>query len=675
MHDLAATIAAVREDGRQRDTRCPAHDDGRASLSVGIGDAGRVLLRCHAGCAYRAIVEAAGIDAAELAPERRQNGHDGRRSTRYEIRDGAGAHVATHERIDDVRGKRYVWRQPDGSTGLAGRKVATLPLYGAHLITSWPADAPIALCEGERATDALLERGIAAVGTVTGASGTPADAVLRVLMGRRVMLWPDADTPGRAHMERIATRLAALGCDVRIVSWPNAPEGGDAADYRGDVPALITAALPYNPTRSAPATERGRQVRLTSAIDIAIRPVRWLWTYLLAIGTLALLGGREGIGKSVLVATLVGQITRGTLPGAWLGRPRDVLIAAVEDSWKYTIVPRLMAAGADLRRVHRIDVQTASGASDGLVLPLDLVAIREAIASVDVALLVLDPLMSRISAMLDTHRDGETRQALEPIAQLADEAGIVVLGLIHVSKTATTDALTSLMGSRAFAAVARTVLYVMRDPDEDEIRLFGLAKSNLGPLDVPTRRYSIESAYVADTDEGPVWTGRLVWQGESARTIRDALETIAEPMDRTATTEAAGWLADWLATQPERTAESSTVKHAARAAGHTERTLKRAKDSAGVIIVSRGYPRRTFWTLPLSVGPHDPQGRRTGPTGPTGPTDDSLSKTASQWGQVSQSGQALCLPARAREGCCYCADLGNDAPCGWCDGPDREVSS
>jgi hypothetical protein len=24
---------------------------------------------------------------------------------------------------------------------------------------------------------------------------------------------------------------------------------------------------------------------------------------------------------------------------------------------------------------------------------------------------------------------------------------------------------------------------------------------------------------------------------------------------------------------------------------------------------------------------------------------------------------------------CFCADLGDDGPCGWCDGPDREAEA
>ena len=65
------------------------------------------------------------------------------------------------------------------------------------------------------------------------------------------------------------------------------------------------------------------------------------------------------------------------------------------------------------------------------------------------------------------------------------------------------------MGSRAFAAVARSVLYAMTDSDDETLRHLGLPKNNLGTVDLPTLDYRIESAKVADTDEGEVWTGRV----------------------------------------------------------------------------------------------------------------------------------------------------------------------
>ena len=58
------------------------------------------------------------------------------------------------------------------------------------------------------------------------------------------------------------------------------------------------------------------------------------------------------------------------------GEPRQVIVAATEDSWEHTIVPRLMAAGADLDKVLRIDVTTADGVETSLVLPRDMTGLE-----------------------------------------------------------------------------------------------------------------------------------------------------------------------------------------------------------------------------------------------------------------------------------------------------------
>ena len=143
----------------------------------------------------------------------------------------------------------------------------------------------------------------------------------------------------------------------------------------------------------------------------------------MALGTLSLLAGREGLGKSSLVAWLIAQMTRGTLPGDLYGRPRAVIIAATEDSWEHTLVPRLMAAGADLHMVLRVDVMTSKGFTVDVSLPEDIPAVKQLAQQANVALMVLDPIMSRLHN-LDTHKDAEVRIALEPLVRMADEVGM-----------------------------------------------------------------------------------------------------------------------------------------------------------------------------------------------------------------------------------------------------------
>ena len=50
--------------------RCPAHEDRKASLSSGLGDDERVLVRCHAGCSAAEIVAAVGLKLSDLFPAR-----------------------------------------------------------------------------------------------------------------------------------------------------------------------------------------------------------------------------------------------------------------------------------------------------------------------------------------------------------------------------------------------------------------------------------------------------------------------------------------------------------------------------------------------------------------------------------------------------------------------------
>jgi AAA domain len=352
---------------------------------------------------------------------------------------------------------------------------------------------------------------------------------------------------------------------------------------------------------STTTSPRSRSLHLKGAFTMTIRPVRWLWEERIPAGTFVLMGGREGIGKSIVAYTLIADLTTGKLPGLYAGVPKAAIVSATEDSWEHVIVPRLMAAGADLARVFRADIVDETGTEVPISLPKDTAALLGAIKDVDAALVLFDPLLSRVDARLDTHVDAEVRRALEPLTQLADAAKVTVLGLIHVNKTQSLDALTLLMGSRAFTAVARAVLFVAIDPDDEEQRLLSLVKSNLGRLDLPMLKFKIRGALITTTAEGDeIWTGQLRWTGESQQSIRDVLKRAADQdHDPTAVQEAADWLTDYV-TKAGGTVARQTAVAAGRQAGHSPRTLDRARHVAGIQTETRGFPRTAYWLLPSS---------------------------------------------------------------------------
>ena len=351
------------------------------------------------------------------------------------------------------------------------------------------------------------------------------------------------------------------------------------------------------PGRGPEAPTPVRQLVLTRASQIMPAPVVWAWidadTGRIPAGALVVAAGREGTGKSSFGIWLAAQITRGQLPGAWSGRPAAVIYVAIEDSWRHTLVPRLLAAGADLDLVYRAEVAVVDQARTAtLCLPADNQLLEAAVSEHRVALVVLDPLLSVIGAGIDTHRERDTRLALDPLAGLADRSGAVVLGIAHFSKAASTDASTLITGSTAFRNVARAIFGFARD--EDGAHVLSQTKNSLGRSDLPSFAYTVESVEVA-TPSGPTEVGRFAMLGHSERHVADILARpgLDDPDERR---DAAAWLRSYL-TDNGGEAEAADIFKAADKVGFSKDTLKRAKTRARVVSRKDGMDAGWMWVL------------------------------------------------------------------------------
>jgi len=301
-------------------------------------------------------------------------------------------------------------------------------------------------------------------------------------------------------------------------------------------------------------------------------------------------------GLTIWVAA---RTTRGDLPGAFCGRPRAVIVVAVEDSWKHTIAPRLIAAGADTSLVYRAEVQVVEGESVMLSLPADNKLLEQAINDRDVALVVIDPLMSAISDTLDSHVNREVRQALDPLARIADRTGAVVLGVAHFGKARNTDASSLITGSGAFKDVARFILTFATDP-QDGTCVVTQTKNSLGYSNLPSLACRIISATVP-TAKGDANVGRFAFGGISERSVHDILDTQASSDDHGELARAEAYLRKALEDGPRLSKEIQD--EAANGHDISKRTLARARISLRVISGKEDRVNGAWWSaLPEHEG-------------------------------------------------------------------------
>lgn len=425
-------------------------------------------------------------------------------------------------------------------------------------------------------------------------------------------------------------------------------------------------------------------VDLIPASGLKPEPIRWIFPGYLARGKFHVIAGAPGTGKTTIAASFAGCVTSGApFPSGWRPAIGNVLIWSGEDDPADTLVPRLIAAGADLARVHFVGDAREDGQRRPFDPARDIDLLAEAAASVDnVCLLIVDPVVSAVSG--DSHKNAEVRRGLAPLVDLAVRLDAALLGVTHYSKgTGGRDPLERVTGSIAFGALARVVLGTVRMEAEDgqpQRMMMARAKSNIGP-DGGGFVYAFEQIELAGFPG--VSASRIVWGAAVEGTAR---ELLAEPeaddrREAPAREEAEDWLREMLEAGPIRTEE---VKAEAKAAGLTWSTIRRAKDAIGAKAVRQGYGEDGgwFWKLPDPVPVKDAhvtlhpenvsafdEGERLWTTArvPEGVKDAQGAKDAKDAHLHGVSAFGEHLSTEGDPGTTICPRC-NGEGCGWCEG-------
>src|SRR5262249_43617772 len=149
------------------------------------------------------------------------------------------------------------------------------------------------------------------------------------------------------------------------------------------------------------AADSAPVVKLVRADTIRPKAVRWWWNGWLAFGKLHMLAGPPGTGKTNIAIAMAATITTG---GHWPDGTRatngDVVIWSGEDDADDTLVPRLIANGANMARVQIVSGVTQGNDQRPFDPALDMPGLMLTLSrlSEPPALLIVDPIVSAVTA-------------------------------------------------------------------------------------------------------------------------------------------------------------------------------------------------------------------------------------------------------------------------------------
>ncbi|GAB3380424.1 toprim domain-containing protein [Azotobacter armeniacus] len=127
--------------------------------------------------------------------------------------------------------KDFRQRKPDGKGGWiwSVKDVRQVPYHLPQLLTADPG-AWVFIVEGEKDVLRLESVGLVATCNAGGAGKWPSE-LCKHFAGRRVVILPDNDEPGRQHADKVRSGLSGVAAEVRALCLPGLPPKGDVSDW------------------------------------------------------------------------------------------------------------------------------------------------------------------------------------------------------------------------------------------------------------------------------------------------------------------------------------------------------------------------------------------------------------------------------------------------------------
>jgi hypothetical protein len=340
---------------------------------------------------------------------------------------------------------------------------------------------------------------------------------------------------------------------------------------------------------------------MTCIDQIEPREVEWLWADRVPLGMITMFAGDPKLGKSLVTLAMAAAVSRGqALPQSDAPcAPGSTILMSAEDDATRTIVPRLMAAGADRSKIHVLHSVIQSDGNERLPnLRADIAAITAAAESLrDCRLIVIDPISAYLGGG-DDNRNAMVRGVLSPLKILAERLQAAVVLVSHLTKGTSASDKYRVAGSIAYVGASRANFLFVADPTDPAGRRVLMLDNggNVSPLASPLA-YTIED----DGKPGP----RLRWSDQPVALLVD---NSARASGGTRTGDEAPaldrcdqWLKDALASGRVPAAE---LQRAGEAAGFSRSKIQRARSRVGAETLREGFGpgAKVYWQLRVAPG-------------------------------------------------------------------------
>lgn len=315
--------------------------------------------------------------------------------------------------------------------------------------------------------------------------------------------------------------------------------------------------------------------------EIPEERLEFLWYPYICLGTLGLLDGDPGDGKSQFTGWLVSEVSQGrVLPNGIKMPPANCFLFNFEDLPGAVIKKRLEANGADLSRVF---IQSRQ-----FQLTAEMVEWMDGeIAEKKPRLVILDPIQAFMSGV-DGNSNIDVREFMSRLGEIAMNRKCAIICVRHFGKGAQDKAMKKGLGSTDFVGISRNqfglarrkddvrgfiVLHMKTNFEKGQAMLFTMGDADGRKGEQP----KIGFDQFIDIDPDEFFSGEVSTRGPA----QDEREVAKE------------FLFEELADGPKPAAR---LKSKGEARAISASTLDRARKELGIITAKKG--KIWFWSLP-----------------------------------------------------------------------------